>query len=476
MRDNIYIYMFVSNSDQRGYLLVLVLVFGAIFFVLMTTFMGYVITQKKVQDAKKNQERALSIAEAGLSYYKWYLAHNPTDIQNGTGVDGPYVIPYDDPEGGAIGEYSLDISSNTACGDIMSIDIESTGYTYDDPTQERTLYARYAKPTVSEYAYIINSNVWAGSDRTIIGPYHSNGGIRMDGTNNSTVTSGIENWSCTSSFGCSPTQTVDGVFGAGPNSALWTFPSTPINFVGITLDLSNMQTKAATVNRDFGPSGDYGYLVDFQSNNTFNLYRVTGTQSYSAYNSSDGNFTERNVITGTSYVSNYSIPSDCSLLYFEDKVWLEGEVSTRVTLAAADVDTIGVDPTIVLNDNITYTTTDSGLLAIAEDDVLVGLEVPDDMSISGIFVAQNGRFGRNHYTTSGLPSSLDPYVQRNSLTMHGTIVSSGRVGTKWSSGGVWTSGFGTRYNSYDRDLVEDPPPLTPNVSDTYSFIDWREED
>lgn len=461
------------HCKKNGYFVVLILVFGSIFFVMLTSFMGLVIKQKVIQTVKQNEERALGIAEAGLNYYKWYLAHNPNDVTNGTTTPQPYVIPYEDPEGGAIGDFSLEVTSNEACGDTMSVDITSTGYTYDDPTRTRVLYARYARPMVTEYAYIINSNVWAGSDRTIVGPYHSNGGVRMDGTNNSTVTSGVETWSCTSSFGCSPTQTVDGVFGAGPNSALWTFPSAPINFVGITLDLANMQTKAAAVNRHFGSSGDYGYLVEFLSNNTFNLSRVTGTQSYDGYTSESGWQTERHVITSTVFVGNYSVPNECGLIFIEDKVWLEGELSSKVTIAAADVDTIGVDPSIILNGSITYSGTEGGLLAIAEEDVLIGVDVPDDMSLYGIFVAQNGRFGRNHYTSS-LPSSLDAYRFRNSLTMHGTIVSNGRVGTKWSSGGVWSSGFGTRYNSYDRDLVEDPPPLTPEVSDTYQFIQWRE--
>lgn len=82
----------------------------------------------------------------------------------------------------------------------------------------------------------------------------------------------------------------------------------------------------------------------------------------------------------------------------------------------------------------------------------------------------------SHGGSEGLPAALDRYYKRNSLTVNGTIVSNGREGTKWTSGGVYTSGFNTRFNSYDRDLVADPPPLTPEVSDTYEFIEWREMD
>jgi hypothetical protein len=75
-----------------------------------------------------------------------------------------------------------------------------------------------------------------------------------------------------------------------------------------------------------------------------------------------------------------------------------------------------------------------------------------------------------------MPNSWESNIKRNSLTLNGTIVSNGREGTKWvSNTGVYTSGFNTRFNSYDRDLVADPPPLTPEVSDTYEFIEWRED-
>ena len=96
------------------------------------------------------------------------------------------------------------------------------------------------------------------------------------------------------------------------------------------------------------------------------------------------------------------------------------------------------------------------------------------MILNGIFAAQLGHFGRNNYAYSNFPSSWDSYNKRNSLTINGTIVSNGREGTKWTSNGTYISGFNVRTNTYDRDLVSDPPPLTPAVSTTYEFIEWRE--
>lgn len=475
----------VMNS--KGFFLVLVLVLGSIFFAITSAFIGYIVTQSQVVQQRYLLDRSSDIAEAGLNYYKWYLAHFPNDVTNGTGVPGPYIEPYYDPEGAAIGEFSLDIASTTFCGDIASIEVSSTGYTYEDPSLTRTITARYAQPTVAEYAFIINSNVWAGADRTIVGPYHSNQGIRMDGTNQSTVTSGLMSWTCTSSYDCSPDSTEDGVFTttANANAALFSFPSSPINFTDLTIDLVNMKDRAQNNNgwyfTDSGGGND-GYRFVFNGDGTFTVHTVTNTYSYWGYSSADGWQVEDNVISSQSSGTTYNIDPNCPLIYVEDRVWLEGVVDEKVTLAAADTTSSSVNPDIILQDNITYVDPDEdGLLAIAENNVLIGLTVPNDMEVNGIFVAQDGRYGRNYYKVSGYQDVLsfhNSYVCRNSLTMNGTIVSNGRVGTRWTGSycGGYSSGFGTRYNSYDRNLVDNPPPLVPNTSDVYDFTEWREED
>jgi hypothetical protein len=223
----------------------------------------------------------------------------------------------------------------------------------------------------------------------------------MDGTNLSTVTSGQESWVCDGSMSCAPGgtgATVNGVYGNGPNDEFWSYPSTPINFTGITVDLSEMQTKAQTGGGIyFAPSGRVGYHLVFKSNGTFDMYRVNskhgepGGYAWGRY---------MHILNGETLIGNYTIPAGCPIIYVEDQVWLEGVVKGKVSIAAADVDTAGVDPSIFLNNNITYANATSGLLAIAEYDLLIGLVVPDNMTLNGIFIAKNGHFGRNHYDTS----------------------------------------------------------------------------
>jgi len=471
------------NKNSAGYLLILVLVFGSIFLVIISSFIGYVVTQDRVVNFRYEQHRATEIAEAGLNYYRWYLAHFPDDVTNGTGLPGPYVEVYNDPETGPIGEYSLSIASSTYCGSVSSIEVTSTGFTYVDPTAVSVISARNARPTVAEYSFITNGEVWYGDDRVISGPVHSNQGIRMDGFHNSFVGSGQADWVCNSSYGCGSSQTVDGVYTTSGNATpgLFAYPISPVDFTGLTLDLSEMKTRAENDGGIYyGPSGGFGYLVDFISNGTVNIRRVNNTQNYWAYSSAQGWHTgERNVITNTSFVANRTISNECPLLYFEDKVWLEGEISQKVTLAAADLAS-GAETNIVINDNVTYVAgSDSGLLAIAEDDIDIGLVVPNNMIANGIYVAQNGRFGRNHYTTSGnraVPESLNQYVTRNSLTRFGSVVSNGRVGTQWVNGsGVTLSGFLLRNTSFDINQVKNPPPMTPETSDVYLFDSWKQE-
>jgi hypothetical protein len=472
-------------SHHHGYLLVLVLVFGSALFVILSSAIGFAIGQVQVVTARYEIQRATDIAEAGLNYYRWRLAHFPNDTSNVVGQQ------YFDPEGAAIGEFSLQVSSSTFCGDIAAIEVRSSGFTYSAPQYVRTVQARYVRPTVAEYAYIINSNVWAGSSRTIIGPYHSNGGIRMDGRNFSTVSSGQSTWNCTSGFGCTPASTTPGVFTstANANPALFNFPSAPINFTGLSVDLAQMQSRAQTAGGLYiPPSGVFGYQLTLNSNQTVTVRRVTNTTEVWGNPTGDptGWLRERNVISGTPpLVGTYPIPASCPLIFVEDKVWLDGVVGGKVTVAAADNDSPGVSQSIIINGNITYATATAGLLAIAQQDVLLGLVMPNGTTtLNGIFVAQNGRYGRNHYCANcivgginrGLPTpALDDQVFRPGLSLNGTIVSNGRVGEMWTSNGIPTSGFLNRFNSYDRNLVESPPPLVPKTSDVFVFRDWREE-
>ncbi|HEV7121483.1 MAG TPA: hypothetical protein VGN56_01500, partial [Candidatus Paceibacterota bacterium] len=479
----------LHTHPRGGYLMLLAIVFGTVFLTVLGALSSYVLTENHSQSAATGRSKALAMAEAGLEYYRWHLAHFPTDLQNGTGHAGPYTYAYNDPEGGSVGTVTLGITGNQSCGQITSIDINSTGTPNDGTNVSRTLYARYAQPTVAQYSYILNDSVWAGSDRVINGPYHSNGGIRMDGTANAPVTSSVSSWSCTSSFGCSPTKSVNGVFGTGPNQNLWSYPTPQLDFSGIAADFSSLKTKAQAASPNGGiylarvstgtntTNANYwkGYHLTFNANGTVTVKKVTGVTALSVtpVNSADAT-TDYALISSETSFNTYTIPSACGLIFVEDNVWVDGVIPSKVTLVAANVTTSGIAPNAMLKGNITYANSSAGLTLIAENDVLITPDSPSAMSLNGIFVAQGGAFGRNYYGAYGCGGTYEP---RASLTIHGTTVSNKRTGTKWLDGcGTGSdAGYQTRIDAYDRTLATDPPPFTPVISTVYQFVDWREE-
>jgi hypothetical protein len=153
---------------------------------------------------------------------------------------------------------------------------------------------------------------------------------------------------------------------------------------------------------------------------------------------------------------------------------VEGVINGKVSLAVADVDTAGAEPSIIINGDLTYGSANSGLLMVAEKDILIGLVVPNNLSLNGIFVAQTGKFGRNPYNTS-MPNAWEEYIIRSSLTINGSTISFNRPGYNYTSSGSLTSGFTNVTSSYDLNQVYNPPPYTPYTSDVYQFIQWRQE-
>lgn len=474
--------MSIKNT-QRGYTTLLVIVFGGLFVFAVSALSGRVLVEQDAERARMYKAQARATAEAGLEYYKWFLAHNPNDTQHGTGSSGPYVIPYEDSEGGVVGTYSLSVTGNQQCGVVTSIDIASTGWPLADPTIRATVRGRYAQPSVAESAYIVNDSVWVGEDRQISGAYHANGGIRFDGTSNSQVTSAVDEWTCTSNFGCSPSATVPGVFGEGVDQNLWEYPAPQFDFAGIAQDYTSLRSLAIADGIHYSGYAGHaiegrGYRLVFKDDRSVDVYRVRRSDNYPGIHESGGSYEQDYYVPvsgrNTRFMGNYDIPEDCGLIYIEDRVWVSGVVSGKVTLVAADTTHAGYEPKVILEDNLTYTTTngDDGITIIAEGDVHISPLSPDNLDLQGIFIAQEGNFGRNYYTCE----SVGSYNIRDTLTMMGSIISNGRVGTKWgSSTGCYGSGYQNRINNYDRNLATDPPAFTPVASPDYQFVEWRED-
>jgi hypothetical protein len=483
--------LFLKKTAPRGYLMLLAIVFGAIFLTILTALAGMVVVENHQQIMSAGDNKGEDIAEAGLEYYRWHLAHFPTDLQNGTGHAGPYTVTYNDPETGqAAGTYTLSIVGNTSCGQITSVDITSKGVPSDGSNGSATLVARYAKPTVALYSYILNSSVWAGSDRIINGPYHSNGGIRMDGTANAPVTSSLSSWDCTTSFGCATDTTEPGVFGAGPNQTLWSYPSPQVDFTAIAANFSSLKSTAQSSGLYFprissgttGNNAGRGYHLIFNSNGTVTVRKVMTETNVPSIPVDNQTITtpqpDYTLISSETALGTYTIPSTCGLIYVEDNTWIEGTIPSQITVVAANVVTAGITPNIMLPNNITYSNPSgvSGLTAISANDILITPNSPQNMTLNGIFIAQGGAFGRNYYgedPTGSFITCPNTYEPRGTLTIHGTTVSNDRTGTKWINGcASGDAGYQTRTDAFDRQLSTNAPPFTPNISTIGQFVNW----
>jgi hypothetical protein len=469
----------MKHAPNKGSIMLLVIVFGGIFFTLLAALSSFVLTGNRAETNARAQAEGLSIAEAGLDYYRWFLSHFPGNTQDGTGHAGPYVTTYTDPQtGNAVGTYSLSISANTSCGVVQSMDVTSTGVPSDAPGVQTTLVARFAPPSVASYSYIVGASVWAGSDRVINGPYHGNGGVRMDGTANAPVTSSLSTWDCTSSFGCSPEQpTAPGVVGTGTNQNLWDYPTPQIDFAAIASNFSTLKSTAVSSGiylPRYSTSGNpnLGYHLIFNANGTITINKVTSVTALAVtpINSNDSS-TDYSLIHTETFYETVTPPAGCGVIFVEDNAWLEGTIPSKFTVVAANVTTVGVVPNVFLKNNIQYAASDGsdGLTVISAGDILLTADSPTNMTLNGVFVAQSGAFGRNLFSCPG------PYEPKGTLTILGTTVSNLRTGTKWVNGcGATDAGYQTRVDAFDRQNSVSPSPFTPTTSTQWQFINWQQ--
>lgn len=435
------------------------LVFVAMFLVIFMGLVGVVSRTYHQAVVQSHDELAFQIAEAGLDYGRWRLAHSGEDFTAET-------REVEDQFAGVLGKYDVTFTPQVSSSIVM---VQSVGRTESLPAREVTLKARYGMPSLAQYASLTNGDVWYGGE--IHGPVHANGGIRMDGYSDSLVASARETYICQPHHGCNYEEK-PGVWGDGEIQDLWEFPLPVVDYNAITLDLLDMRDIAQADGTYYGPSGVFGYHVVFNADNTYSTYRVTrkesGVQSW---------FPE----TGWQRISHdigretllevKAVPSD-GVIYVEDTLWVEGDIRDRISVAAGRFpDTPATNLDIIINGNISYGGVKDGTHsfgAVAQRHVLIPYSAaPDNLQLDGAFIAQKGRFGRRYY-----PWGV--HRLKTSMTRYGMIASNLVPVTAWVDGeGQVVSGYRQGSSSYDPHLLYLPPPYFPTTGQ-YQFISWEE--
>ncbi len=454
------IYFWFYRGDEHGNILLFAIIFGFISFsVIVVGVGGYVISENKASDYKHNREMAFQIADAGINYYRWHLAHNKEDFQDGTGVPGPYVHEYEDKDGNVIGHYSLNITRPVTGTTVVVI--ESTGWLDAQPNSRRTIRARVGFPALTDYAFLTNGDVWIADEEETHGKFHANGGIRFDGTGDAPITSATSTYICKEFHGCG-NQQKPGIWGDGGPQSYWQFPVPGKEFAAVTAKLSEIKTNADPLKGGvyLTSSGKQGWRLSFQANGTINIFKVKTTNSYRGKDVGSNKY-EWYAIDAASYdtTTTVSMPTN-GYIYVEDTVWVDGVVNGRATVGTT------AGKSIIINGNLTYAAKDGNnvLGLIAEQNILIPHDSPDDLEIDAALLAQNGAAKRYYY----------PSDKKDSLIIYGSVISNGVWTWSWTSGGsVVVSGYVHTNSTYDANLTYFPPPSFP-VGSEYNLISWEE--
>jgi len=268
---------------------------------------------------KHNRDTAFYIAEAGINYYRWHLAHAQGDYQDGQNYPGPYVHEYKDKDGTVVGIFSLEIDPPPAGGTVVVI--RSTGWVLSQPASARTIQVRFGYPGLTDYVFVEDVVMRFSQTTEVHGKVHSNIGIEFNGTTDSFVESATSTY-----YDTSYSQWKPGVWGTGGPAEFFNFPVASKNFDSISADLKDLEELADTADGDYlGSSGDDGFHIKFLADGTYNLYTVTRLWCYNGDPYEQGHrwywsalcFDIRNeTLTG-----NYPIPAN-GAIFAEDNIWV----------------------------------------------------------------------------------------------------------------------------------------------------------
>ena len=467
---------------KKGFILVNVLVFSVIAIIVTTSLTNWAAIMLKDTKRLTHREQAFQIAEAGIDYYRWHLAHAPNDYKDGNAntTNGPFVHNFLDKDGNTIGKFELTITPPPV-GSTM-IKIKSKGIVNDASDYPRTIQATLAIPSFAKYAVVAGDIMRFGVGTEVFGPIHSNNGIRFDGLAHNLITSSKDKYvdpdnGTSNRFGVyttvnptdpNPPASVPNrpdVFMAGRQ-----LPVAVVDFTGITTELATMKADAISNGKYFAASGAQGYNIVLKTNDTFDLYKVSSVRNApgSCSNTQGQTGWATWSINNQTFLQNYPLPAN-GIIFVEDHVWVSGQINTaRVTIAAGKFpDSSTTRKDIIVNNDLLYTNYDGqdAIALIAQGNITTGLYSDDSLRIDAALIAQNGRIGRFYY-----PSSCGSNYTRSDITLYGMLGTKLRYGFAYTDG----TGYNIRNIIYDSNLLYAPPPSFPLTSSQYSIISWEE--
>jgi hypothetical protein len=511
--------------DEQGFLmpaLVSVMIAASI---ISTAVLTIIMNNFFVVGNNVKSQQAFNIAEAGINYYLWHLSHNATDYKDGQSTPatpdaalgyGPYVHSYVDDNGKTTGSYTLWVKPKGSGSTI--VDVRAIGKV-NGTDITRTVQAQIGAESFANYATLGDTALWFGNTESAAGPVHSNQGIRMDGSSDSDVTSANATYIPPGSLGgdgsshngvwCSTTVTTP-VNCNTRDKTDWRFPTAAIDFNQVSSSLCTMKKTAfasdsatsslagqanactqvpTTRTAAYLPQrGTFniarGYLVELNTNGTYNLYNVNGeTDTLTPYTSA---------LTLSSVATNIALPSS-GVIFAEDNVWVRTNPTFhgRVTIGAGRLATSN-NANIVIADDMLYSAKDGSdaIGLIAEDSVLLASYAPPasgnfTFEVDAATLAQTGSvIYPDEYRTSANRCTRGWVGANQKFVFYGSVASrqtwtwtwqwgGGSCGDAVSDGSKYISGIKNNTTSYDYNLQYAPPPSYP-ITGGYQILSWRE--
>jgi hypothetical protein len=488
-------FYFLLSSNKKGSALAYALIIMAVVMIILTSMLGYITNQLKFSADRAQREESFQIAEAGIYYYRWYLAHETAGRtaqevddfwQNGAplGVASTYQADFSDPEGGVIGKYEITAQRPDPGSTIVLV--ESTGWMDKNPNSKRTVKVRFRRPSWSEFSVLANDFMRFGPGTEVFGKIHSNKGIRFDGVVHNIVSSlvathddpdhsGGNEFGVHTHVNAPPSSGVDNSFRsleAPPNEVPSRsdvfligreFPVPEVSFTGVSSDLSFMKSEAQSGHGVYFDNSSPRRII-LKSDGTMDVCKVrnfnSDTYDITRYrrNSGGGSCTTCSGVC----LTNYSIPTN-GIIFVENDIWIEGTInSEKITVVAANTSG-GASRSIYMGmGNLLYTNFDGqdiiGL--IAQNNISIIANSLNYLTIDAALLAQSGRVGRDYYSSS---------YNKDTITVNGSLATNTRYGFAYTDG----TGYTNRVLNFDNNLLYYPPPYFPTGTDY--FIDLCEE-
>jgi hypothetical protein len=443
------------RHQESGFILPATLIFGIMLLAFGVAMATTALSNYTMVRHEQRSESALEVAEAGVNYYLWHLAHNSSDFQDGTGAPatppyGPYTHNFNDASGNLVGTYTLTITPPASGSTITTV--QSVGKV-PGLAVGRTILAQIGEPSFANYVLLTATEVWFGPSESASGPVQSNIGVHMDGTNNGPVTAASATYTPAAEYG-GDGRVHNGVWGNGGPTSQWQYPVPSIDFSKVTANLSTLQTSAQSGGKYLAPSGKLGYYLHLRSDGKIDIYTVK------AESQSTG-------LTTTLVTSGATAPAN-GILYAADNVWVDGTgFPGRLTIVAAVLPAnASTYASITITNNLTYAAKDgsAAIGLIAQNNVRVANYAPSTIEVDGALLAQNGEV----YVDSSAPV-------KTALTLFGAIASFSTWTWSWVNGsGTVVAGYQTDTNTFDTNLIYAPPPSYPTTG-TFAILNWREK-